>query len=112
MQKQRDRDATQALRSPWSDCVKRERAGESEGERESERESVRERGEDEGGGDRVREEGGNKKGESLSGPGRVHHHTYAISTFARLVTSSSSSPLLTPLLLPLSQRSLAPACRC
>ena len=110
--KYRDRDATQAVRSPRSDCVKRERG------RERERAIVceREEGEEgEGGGDRVRREirrrGGQRgrrkqewgvtlRSRQVAPSDFCHQHF-----FPRLVTSS-------PLLLPLLQRSLAPACWC
>lgn len=71
----RQRDATQPLHSPWSDCGK------------TERERERERGEKgEGGGDRVREEGGNK--------GRSHYRVLAPCTITPLPLPSALSPAL------------------
>lgn len=99
-ERERDGDAIQALRSPWSDCGKRnwaivcEREGRGGWRRRGQGQRI----------DKEAEEGGNKRGESLSGPGSVHHHTSAISSLPRLVTSS---PLLALLLL-----LLAPACWC
>lgn len=88
----RDGDATQALRSPWSDCGKRERAIACAREREG-------GGGGGGGGDRVRKgirrqgskDRQNKAEESLSGAVTVPHRTFLPSappTPLRLLTSS------------------------